>query len=376
MARFYAEASAVLNLSRVDLWVETFGLTLLEAMWFGVPVIVPPVGGPAELVSDGVQGFLVDSRDGPLLRERLLRLADDEALCRAMSEAGRRRAGEFSNQKFGTAIRNVVASVRSSSMIPRFLTYAVKDLAYRFGVEVRRAHPLPKSGRVPSFHDPFHEQKRMLADVAKPGHLRRGSPRGADHPPVQGALSTGDGLLLRAVRRVLPEAAGGHRNRPGRPPGEQGAGPTPGELKFRVNQSTATNSLLATDPRARETWNGMDVTDTVAETLVQVDTLDHFLEANESIGHIDVLKLDAQGGEMDILLGAEKSIGQGRVRILYTEIIVMPTYTGQRSLDEYLAFLRGHGFALHNLYNPLFSNSGQLNQLDALFVRPDLVHVD
>jgi glycosyltransferase involved in cell wall biosynthesis len=114
VARFYAGASVVLNLSRVDLWIETFGLTVLEAMAFGVPVIVPPVGGPAELVSDGVQGFLVDSRDGPRLRERLLRLADDESLCRAMSEAGRRRAGDFSSRKFEEAIRNVLAIVRSA----------------------------------------------------------------------------------------------------------------------------------------------------------------------------------------------------------------------------------------------------------------------
>ena len=114
VARFYAGASVVLNLSRVDLWVETFGLTVLEAMAFGVPVIVPPSGGPAELVSDGAQGFLVDSRDAVLLRERVLRLADDESLCRAMSEAGRRRAGDFTSSKFKEAIRNVLAVVRSA----------------------------------------------------------------------------------------------------------------------------------------------------------------------------------------------------------------------------------------------------------------------
>jgi glycosyltransferase involved in cell wall biosynthesis len=115
VAGFYARSSAVLNLSRVDLWMETFGLTVLEAMAFGVPVIVPPVGGPAELVTDGVQGFLVDSRDAALLRERLLRLADDESLCQTMSEAGRRRAGDFSSRKFEEAIRNVLAVVRSAA---------------------------------------------------------------------------------------------------------------------------------------------------------------------------------------------------------------------------------------------------------------------
>jgi len=41
---FYQKANLVTNLSRPDLWVETFGMTALEAMAYGIPVIVPPVG--------------------------------------------------------------------------------------------------------------------------------------------------------------------------------------------------------------------------------------------------------------------------------------------------------------------------------------------
>ncbi len=44
-AAFFRNASLVLNLSRVDQCVETFGLTILEAMAFGIPVIVPPWEG-------------------------------------------------------------------------------------------------------------------------------------------------------------------------------------------------------------------------------------------------------------------------------------------------------------------------------------------
>lgn len=107
-ASFYQRASLVLNLSRVDVCVETFGLTILEAMAFGVPVIVPPVGGPAELVSDAVQGFLVDSRNIELLSERLLALADNSALCNAMSLSARQRAQDFSSQVFASALRQVI----------------------------------------------------------------------------------------------------------------------------------------------------------------------------------------------------------------------------------------------------------------------------
>lgn len=105
----YAKASLVLNLSRPDQWVETFGLTLLEAMAFGVPVIAPPVGGPLELVDNGCEGFLIDSRDGDKLAEAVLTLADDEALCIRMSAAARRRASRFSPAAFAEELREVLA---------------------------------------------------------------------------------------------------------------------------------------------------------------------------------------------------------------------------------------------------------------------------
>ncbi len=54
---FYQEASVILNLSHPDLWVETFGLTILEGMRYGLPAIVAPVGGVTELVEDNKNGF-------------------------------------------------------------------------------------------------------------------------------------------------------------------------------------------------------------------------------------------------------------------------------------------------------------------------------
>lgn len=107
-AAHYAEASLVLNLSRPDQWLETFGLTLLEAMAFGIPVIAPPVGGPLELVSDGQEGFLVDSRQADLLYQKVWQLAEDEELCLRMSAAARQRAARFSQENFVQGLREAL----------------------------------------------------------------------------------------------------------------------------------------------------------------------------------------------------------------------------------------------------------------------------
>lgn len=102
---FYSRADLVLNLSRVDQWIETFGLTLVEAMSFGIPVIAPPVGGPAEIVTDGSEGYCIDSRDGAALRDGVLKLADDSELYATMSQAARKRAQDFTFDAFAAALR-------------------------------------------------------------------------------------------------------------------------------------------------------------------------------------------------------------------------------------------------------------------------------
>jgi glycosyltransferase involved in cell wall biosynthesis len=84
---FYKEASVVLNLSDTNLWVETFGLTILEAMAYGLPTIVPPVGGVIELVEEGKNGYLIDSKNIALISKKLNDLLLNSTLYSQMSES-------------------------------------------------------------------------------------------------------------------------------------------------------------------------------------------------------------------------------------------------------------------------------------------------
>lgn len=111
-ADFYERADLLVNLSRVDLWIETFGLTLIEAMAFGLPVIAPPIGGPAEIVTDGQEGWLIDSRDLDALTTAVLRLADDHELRADMSAAAIRRSEDFSFDNFAARLEDVVVGLK------------------------------------------------------------------------------------------------------------------------------------------------------------------------------------------------------------------------------------------------------------------------
>lgn len=64
---FLFQTDLLLNLSNPVFWVETFGMTILEAMAFQIPAIVPNVGGPLELVDNGINGFTIDVTDRNLI---------------------------------------------------------------------------------------------------------------------------------------------------------------------------------------------------------------------------------------------------------------------------------------------------------------------
>lgn len=76
---------------------EGFGLAALEAMAAARPVIVSRVGGLAEIVIDGVTGYLMPPRDTGALADCLAEFATDRAKLARMGLAGWERAkAEFS----------------------------------------------------------------------------------------------------------------------------------------------------------------------------------------------------------------------------------------------------------------------------------------
>ena len=105
---FYQRATILINLSHPDKWIETFGMTVLEAMTYGLPVIVPTVGGVRELVVEGVNGFLIDYRNIEKIAEHLWQLANDARLYRRLSQQALLRSQSFSARRFSASILDVI----------------------------------------------------------------------------------------------------------------------------------------------------------------------------------------------------------------------------------------------------------------------------
>lgn len=104
---FYQEASILLNLSDVNLWVETFGLTILEGMAYKLPAIVPPVGGVIELVEENKNGFLIDSKDIVSISEKINLLFSNKELYEEMQFHAIEKCKLFSEAHFEESILKI-----------------------------------------------------------------------------------------------------------------------------------------------------------------------------------------------------------------------------------------------------------------------------
>jgi glycosyltransferase involved in cell wall biosynthesis len=88
---------------------EGFGLVFLEAMRAG-KACIGAVGAAAELIEDGVTGFVVDPDDAARVQETVVRLFQDPSLAARLGEAGALRwAREFTEEAFAERLRALVA---------------------------------------------------------------------------------------------------------------------------------------------------------------------------------------------------------------------------------------------------------------------------
>src|SRR5690606_40646159 len=73
---------------------EPCGMVVMEGMAAGKPVVATDAGGPRELISDGVHGYLVPPADPDAMTTAILRLATAPDLRNSMGAAGHDRALE------------------------------------------------------------------------------------------------------------------------------------------------------------------------------------------------------------------------------------------------------------------------------------------
>lgn len=108
VAPFYNRASVVLNLTNKNMAIETFGLTAIEAMSAGLPVIVPTVGGIAEIVEDGVNGYRIDVQELGQIEYTIQNILTNKDLYLKLSEGAWLCSQKYSEQAMIESIKKIL----------------------------------------------------------------------------------------------------------------------------------------------------------------------------------------------------------------------------------------------------------------------------
>lgn len=99
---------------------EGFGQVLLEAMASGVPILSTTHTAAPDLITDGVEGFIVEPRRPDLLAEKIEWAVQHRADLAAMGERARERATHFTVERFraqvAAATRDFLAEFRDAGV--------------------------------------------------------------------------------------------------------------------------------------------------------------------------------------------------------------------------------------------------------------------
>ncbi len=139
-----------------------------------------------------------------------------------------------------------------------------------------------------------------------------------------------------------------------------------GTVKFYVNKNLRTNSLFELEQEAEKNWPTSNLKQ-FNEEMVNSYSLDDFYQS-ENFDVVHLLKIDAQGSELLILKGAFEALRLGKIKIIYLEVILKPTYKQQAKFQDILTYLADSNYSLYDFYNQSYSQDGSLRQIDVIFV--------
>jgi FkbM family methyltransferase len=143
-------------------------------------------------------------------------------------------------------------------------------------------------------------------------------------------------------------------------------GAAPGTRQFFTYEASVTNSLM---PFADEVADLVPMATDLNKVIdVEGVTLDDYCVAND-IDHIDILKMDTQGAELEILHGAKRMLSENRISLIYSEHIFVPLYDGQAEFYEVVSALAHVGFSVFDFYSFVYASSGQLKWGDAIYLK-------
>ncbi|MEU4890789.1 glycosyltransferase family 4 protein [Streptomyces sp. NPDC044780] len=175
---------------------ESFGMTIVEAMHCGVPVVATDCPhGPGEIITDGRDGLLVPVGDVDGIAKGLLTLIEDDALRRSMGAAARVAARRYAPERVAAAYERLIEELHTArgTVAPAHRRRTVAPVR-------GRAAGAPLSATLKS------AVKQLIRKPLRPVASCRVTPEGNLSVLLEPAEVRGEELELTVTRRRSDEA--------------------------------------------------------------------------------------------------------------------------------------------------------------------------
>lgn len=143
-------------------------------------------------------------------------------------------------------------------------------------------------------------------------------------------------------------------------------GAAEGRASLHISRRSDNSSLLPISDNQAAFAPGTEEIGTVAVTVQRLDAL----LADAALLRPCLLKIDTQGGELEVLKGAEHLLP--RIDYVYVELSFAEFYAGQPTADQILTHLHAQAYRLVGIGGIARDRQGAIQQADLLFQRSAL----
>lgn len=109
MIGIYEKSTILLHATRI----ESFGITIVEALASGTPVVSTNVGGIPDIIKDGVNGYLIDYNDHITMAEKTIYLLNNRSVYDRFVAEGLKTAQLYSSAFLGPKLKTLLEEITS-----------------------------------------------------------------------------------------------------------------------------------------------------------------------------------------------------------------------------------------------------------------------
>ncbi|MDA7857724.1 FkbM family methyltransferase [Gammaproteobacteria bacterium] len=144
----------------------------------------------------------------------------------------------------------------------------------------------------------------------------------------------------------------------------EAVGPSLAQMDFYRTSASAVSGLLKPEG---ELDNRVPAGDHNIQDIIKVNvnTIDNVIEAN---GHVNFLKIDTEGFDLECLKGASRSLLDNKIDVVMCETFFVKYRVGQAYFWDIAKYLEEHGYYFVNIYDARDTGQGRLYTANGIWV--------